>query len=107
MGKLQRDRGAAFENELANYLTEVTGIKHKRILGQARDAGSDILYRGYVIEAKRRRELAFEKWFTQAINSKQGKPVVVARADHGISYAILPFEEFVRLVELVHLLDGR
>ena len=42
MGRLQRNRGATTEREIANYLTEQLGTVVKRKLGQARDSGEDI-----------------------------------------------------------------
>lgn len=37
MGKLSRNKGAAFEREMANLLTTVTGSKHQRQLTEVRE----------------------------------------------------------------------
>ncbi len=79
MGKASRDKGARGENEFAEMLSKILGIKIKRQLGQARDGGADILDVPHlVIEVKRWEKLSVPSWWTQVlIASKEKKRVPV------------------------------
>lgn len=105
MGKLQRDRGEAYELEVCAAVDAAWGPpkgqqKTTRHLGQARDGGSDITRGRFIFECKRRRGLAFSAWHRQAEAAcpPASIPVVIARADHGESYAILALSDFLNLV---------
>jgi hypothetical protein len=97
MGRRERERGAAFEREIAKAL----GCKRK--LGQARDSGNDIDFPPFVIECKRRRSLAVYQWLDQVDASlpliEPGVPVVIARGDNRPAVAVMYFDDFVRLAE--------
>lgn len=109
MGKLQRERGAAFEREIAKVLTQantdagVTGEPVKRILGQARDAGHDLAFPPFAVEAKRRRGLAVMEWLKQcrdSVGRKWGEiPLVIARADGEPAVAVLYLTDFLKVTQ--------
>lgn len=83
MGKLQRNRGASTEREVANYLSDQLGTVVKRKLGQARDSGEDISVPPFRIEVKRRRAFAGMSFLTQVeTGSQPGEiPLVILRVD--------------------------
>lgn len=101
MGRLQRNRGATTEREIANYLTEQLGTVVKRKLGQARDSGEDISIPPFRIEVKRRRGFAGLSFLTQAETGAQpGEiPMVIVRVDGDMRPVVLVrLEEFVKLM---------
>ncbi len=83
MGKLQRDRGASTEREIANYLSDQLGVVCKRILGQARDSGEDINVPPFRIEIKRRKSFAGLKFLLQCEKGAKIKeiPIAIIRVD--------------------------
>jgi hypothetical protein len=83
MGRLQRNRGASTEREVANYLSDQLGTVVKRKLGQARDSGEDISVPPFRIEVKRRRAFAGMSFLIQAETGLQAGeiPVVILRID--------------------------
>lgn len=83
MAKLQRDRGASTEREIANYLTEQLGTVVKRKLGQARDSGEDISVPPFRIEVKRRMKLAVMEFMRQCEKGSEPNeiPLVIMRVD--------------------------
>lgn len=106
MGKMQRNKGAAYEREICKKLAEATGREVKRNIGQARDGGTDIPFGNFRIEAKRRRTLGtIEKWLKQSKDAcpKDELPAVVARSDGGESMVILSLDTFLLLVRLANV----
>ena len=103
--KKSRTKGAAFEREIANRLTARFGCTVQRILGQARDGGSDLEgCEPWTIECKRRRVLpTIEGWLEQArVAAPTGKPyVVIARSDGGEPIAIMPLAFWEDMVILI------
>jgi hypothetical protein len=103
MGKAQRDKGATFEREVANLLTDIIGTKVKRNLSQTRggaNEGSDITVGPFSIECKRRASIAIYDWLDQAIrDAKHLTPVVVARGDGKEAIAILRLKDFIPLMQ--------
>lgn len=83
MGRLQRQRGATTEREIANYLSDELGIAVKRKLGQARDSGEDISVPPFRIEVKRRKKLAVMDFMRQCETGSLETeiPVVIMRVD--------------------------
>ena len=93
MGKSQRDKGAAYEREVAKELTKQLGVVFKRVLGQARDGGGDVTSKDMAVlfECKRRKTLkGMYDWMRQAeisalCNTSAGPrevwPALVFRAD--------------------------
>ena len=53
MSKLAKDRGASYEREVCKALSDALGSKVTRVLGQARDGGSDIDLGPFMIDCKR------------------------------------------------------
>ena len=101
MSKLGKDRGASYEREVCNALSERLGTKVSRVLGQARDGGSDIDLGPFMIECKRRRKIALYEWMEQAkISSKGDKvPVVICRADGKESLVIFRLDDAITLMQ--------
>ena len=101
IGKQNRQKGAAGEREIAAILTEELGIPVKRILGQARDSGSDISTPPYRWEIKRRKagNIAYQ-WMEQATVSllPGERPIVAFRSDGKKWMVVMPLEEAVRLI---------
>lgn len=83
MGRLQRQRGALTEREIANYLSDVLGVSVKRKLGQARDSGEDISVPPFRIEVKRRKKLAVLDFMRQCETGSLPNeiPIVIMRVD--------------------------
>lgn len=106
MGRLQRNRGATTEREVANYLSEQLGTVVKRKLGQARDSGEDISIPPFRIEVKRRRGFAGLSFLEQAeTGALPGEtPVVIVRVDGDMRpVVLLRLEQFVKLMrEEIH-----
>lgn len=102
MSKLAKDRGASYEREVCAALTDALGSKVTRVLGQARDGGSDIELKPFMIECKRRRKIAVYDWMAQAKTSAAAKdmvPVVVCRADGKESLAIFRLDDAIKLMQ--------
>ena len=86
MGRMQRNKGATYERDLANYLT-AHGLPAKRGIGQARSASEvpDVDLAGFWIEAKRHKRTNPRAALAQAIEASEGTariPVAVCR-DNG------------------------
>jgi hypothetical protein len=101
MGKLQRQRGAATEREIATHLSAQLGIEVKRKLGQARDSGEDINVPPFRIEVKRRRSLAVMDFMRQCeTGSTAGEvSVVIMRVDGDLRPVVmLRLDDFIPLM---------
>lgn len=108
MSTMQRNKGAQFEREVADFFSGLLGTKVTRILGQARDGGADIRpLPGLLVECKRRKTLkGLYAWMdqvelavAQVMETEGGRcpvPMVVLRADN---------EEALVLVRLADLQD--
>lgn len=121
MSKMQRTKGATYEREICQRLSDESGRKIQRNIGQARDGGTDIPFGNFLIECKRRKTLGtIEKWLKQAADATakcdcwkherqvcQGVstqiPVVVARSDAGKSLVIFSLDDFLTLVRLAQV----
>lgn len=106
MSKSQRTKGAVYEREVCARLSEATGKKIQRNIGQARDGGTDIPFGNFLVECKRRKTLGtIEKWLKQATDAAttgEQIPVVVARSDAGKSLAYMSLDHFLLLVKLAN-----
>jgi len=101
MGASQRTKGAVYEREVANYLSDELGREVKRNIGQARDGGDDITIGKFRLECKRRARIGnIYEWLDQAqAASEVGEcPVVVARGDGRRSVAIVDLAIFTQLM---------
>lgn len=105
MGKMQRNKGAQFEREIANDLSATFLRQIKRKLGQARDSGNDIDLPPFRIECKRYQNIAVYTWLEQCVAAckPQDVPVVVARADNKPSIIVMLYQDFKKLAS--ELLD--
>lgn len=102
MSKLAKDRGASYEREVCKALSDALGSKVTRVLGQARDGGSDIDLGPFLIECKRRRKIAVYEWMDQAKTSvclTGQMPVVVCRGDGKESLAIFRLDDAIKLMQ--------
>lgn len=110
MGKSQRTKGAVYEREVCDVLTQKTGRKIQRHIGQARDGGNDITVGSLVVECKRRKTLGtVESWLQQAKDAQTALAaddvrdpyftVVIARSDGGKSMAIMPLDQFLDVIQ--------
>lgn len=105
VSKAQRNKGAGFEREIANDLTESWGKKIQRNIGQARDGGDDITVKPFRIECKRRKGISVYKWLEQCIDSMLPYhigvtlqvPIVIARADQKEAIVIMRYEDWKRM----------
>lgn len=104
MGRLQRDRGASTEREIASYLSDQLGTAVKRKLGQARDSGEDINVPPFRIEVKRRKQLSVIHFMRQCeLGSEASEiPVVVMRVDGDTRPVVM-----LRLDQFVHMMRDR
>jgi len=100
MGKYQRNKGAAFEREIADDISGWLGIDVRRKLGAARDGGDDIQVGQFRIECKRCETTKVWEWYEQAKgNSEAGEiPVVVFRRSRSEPMALVSFSDFMRLM---------
>ena len=96
MSKSQRTKGHSFEREIANDLSLYLGRKIQRNIGQARDGGDDITISPFRLECKRYAKIAVYKWLEQVVaaSGTVDIPVVIAKADHKDSIAILRYSDF-------------
>lgn len=101
MSKLAKDRGASYEREVCKALSDALGSKVTRVLGQARDGGSDIDLGPFMIECKRRRKIAVYEWMEQAKVSSKGEkmPVVICRGDGKESLVIFRLDDAIKLMQ--------
>lgn len=99
MSRYQRERGAAFEREIANDLRDSFGVSVKRNIGQARDGGDDITLPPFRIECKRRKGFVATKWLDQA--TKISKPgdiaTVIVRTDGRAAVVVMHYEDWKKL----------
>ncbi len=104
MSKLQRDRGASTERQIANYLSDQLGLAVKRKLGQARDSGEDINVPPFRLEVKRRKRLSVIHFMQQCEHGSQVNeiPVVVMRVDGDTRPVVM-----LRLDQFVHMMRDR
>ncbi len=111
MGKLERQRGADFEREMAQALSKLFGLPIGRQLGQERDGGTDIHAPGLRIECKRRRSFVGYTWFSQADLAASKAPtgttplpLVFVRADAQPPMALLPAGDLLAVLDQVFVL---
>lgn len=86
-----RNKGAAFERQIANEIKAVTGLECKRLIEQYRKGGlpGDLegpAVEGYAIECKRYARIQpalLAKWRAQALSQAAGphEPVLIYKAD--------------------------
>lgn len=100
MSKSQRTKGAVYEREIADEISDWLGVDCKRKLGAARDGGDDIQVGQFRIECKRHETTKVWEWYAQAKeNSEAGEiPVVVFRRSRSESMALISFQDFLRLM---------
>ena len=102
-GRHSRNKGAAFEREVAHKLSQHFGEKITRVLGQARDSGEDIDVGNLTVECKRRATLkGLYAWYEQARAAAKRYtalriPVVAFREDNGETMVMLTLPDFLFL----------
>jgi Holliday junction resolvase len=103
MAKISRDRGAAFEREVANLFKDwghmaFRTAQHMGKTGQAPDVKAKYLH----IECKRRRNIAVYEWYEQAradalAEGKGNLPTVIFRGDKKPPMVMMHFEDWMKL----------
>jgi hypothetical protein len=92
VGKMQRDKGASFEREIAQAL----GVR--RNIGQTRDGGNDLDLPPFTIECKRYAKFGVKRaWIAQAVQActpERPIPVVVVRADRDEAFVVMRFSDW-------------
>ena len=101
-GRRNRQRGQEGEREVSKLLSDSLNMPVKRLLGQERDKGSDILTKPYRWEVKRRKRIGLiYEWLEEAQNGLQNaseRPLVAFRADGKGWLVAMPLEEAIRLI---------
>ena len=99
MSKSQRTKGAAYERDIANQLTDQLGQIVRRNIGQSRDGGDDITVGRFRIECKRRARIATYEFMDQCTKScdPDDVPVVVMRGDGRDSLVVMRFDDWIKL----------
>jgi len=100
-GKAARSKGQRGERAVCAILEQITGVPHKRNLGQARDSGCDIDFGPFLLEAKHQERLKMPEWQQQVIEAAKpvGKiPAIVFKRNAEPFWVALPFAEFVTMV---------
>lgn len=101
MGKAQRTKGATFEREIANDLSDRWGRVVKRNIGQSRDGGDDITAAPFRIECKRRKGIAVYEWMDQVCRASDEDdiPVVIMRADSRKPLVLMTYEDWAKMAQ--------
>ena len=108
MGRMQRNKGATFEREVAHALTEMLGGKFERVLGQARDGGGDVQSEFSVLlfECKRRKSLkTLYAWMAQAVASSYSAdvvpklPALAIRADNEETLVVIRMKDLITFAQ--------
>lgn len=107
MGRKSRDKGAAFEREIAVWLSAALGLDVKRRLGQARDSGHDLDAFPFRVECKRRKSLGpVQDWYDQVnlanrpptdVIGREALSVVICRGDGREPLAVLSLTDLLRV----------
>jgi hypothetical protein len=101
-GRRNRQRGQEGEREVSKLLSDSLNMPVKRLLGQERDKGSDILTKPYRWEVKRRKRIGLiYDWLEEAQDGLQNaseRPLVAFRADGKGWLVAMPLEEAIRLI---------
>jgi hypothetical protein len=103
-GRGARQKGSNFERLVAAMISEVTGLKAKRGLGQARDGGkerADVEMPFFHIEAKRQARCNIKAAMNQAVSDAAEKskiPIVVTKDDRCPILVTLLWDDFVKFL---------
>lgn len=106
MSASQRTKGAAGEREWCDFLKDSGFPEAKRLLGQARDGGGDVLLPPMLYEVKRRHGIAVREWLDQAVASVVNYkgcevPAVAMREDGRKDWMVLlRADDFIKLLRL-------
>lgn len=108
-GRAARLRGQRAEREVCDILTRITGEKHCRNLGQARDSGSDVDFGPFLLEVKFQNRLKMPEWLEQADATAKARDMLSAlvfRRDGEKWKVVLDFEVFAQIVNGLRGRDG-
>ncbi len=104
MGKMQRNKGAAAERELAKLLSDELGADITRNLLQTREGGHDLNgVTGWALEVKRHETLNLNAWWKQTTDQAKRigkKPVLAYRQSRQ------PWRFVVRLNDISSTMTG-
>lgn len=114
VGRLSRDKGKTHEQVVARALRAVYGEGVKRGW-QARqgDDAPDVDGTPFWVEAKRGRRVNYQAAMAQVVEARESAtkkkdpraalpPLVVGRDDNGEAFAMLRFEDLVKLLRTLH-----
>lgn len=102
-GRSARVKGAAFERDLAKYITKNSNIEARRGIGQTRLGGaeiSDVDIPVFHIEAKRQKRCRIKAAMQQAIEDSNvnGKiPVAITRDDRSDILCTMLLDDWIKL----------
>jgi Holliday junction resolvase len=100
MSEMSRRKGGNHEREIVNLL-KAKGFAAARNLDQTRDGGGDIPFGAFLIECKRRAQIALYQWWDQAeisAVSREKTPLLVIRADGKRNLVVMDLEDFLEIV---------
>lgn len=101
MGKMQRNKGAGFEREIAATLKSVFP-EAKRGIGQARSASevADVEGTPFWLECKRGRQPNVRAAFRQAEEATDGRPaLIVIRDDNDKAFVAMRLTTFMDILQ--------
>ena len=100
MGKMSRDKGKRFEREVARMFRDWGYDAHRTAqyrgnTGQAADVEG---VPGFHIEAKHQERMKLYEWMDQAVrDAKDGKPVVIHKANNRPVLVTMLFDDWIQL----------
>ncbi len=105
-GKGARIKGSSFEREIANFLTEHTGIQFKRGLGQARSGGAEVadvttdvkLRKPVHFELKRQIKCNIKGALEQALRDAPTKiPIIITKDDRQDALVTMRLNDWIEM----------
>jgi hypothetical protein len=108
-GRGARIKGAQFERDIANTLTELTGIKFERGLAQTRGGGAEVadvtapsLKAPVHFELKRQQRCNIKGAYAQALGDAPAAAlrVIVTKEDRSDTLVTMEFSQWVELFKL-------
>lgn len=106
MGKMQRDKGKAFELKVANLLKEYGYDTHRsaQFCGKTGQAADVVGVPGLHIECKAVERMTLYEWMGQAIRDSEAEgkgniPIVIHKQNRKDILVSMRFEDFMKLMK--------
>ena len=106
MGKMQRDKGKAFELKVANLLKEYGYDTHRsaQFCGKTGQAADVVGVPGLHIECKAVERMTLYEWMEQAIRDSEAEgkgniPIVIHKQNRKDILVSMRFEDFMKLMK--------